>query len=209
MGEQSKDRAAEGAVAFWRWTEDYVCREHPEIGREGPVCPFLPTVVDNGGLRVEVDDSLDGTDVAALEARVREAIPVFEAMPQAPWKKALALVFAGVPGDRAAVVDEVQAALKPECVRRGLMLGQFHPRSTEAGARNPAFHANRAPFAAIAVRHMSYHDIVFLDRSAEMFREYQARYPEGPAGAGDADPFLVARYEAALARFGGVAVDAG
>ena len=181
--------------------EDYVCRPHPEIGREGAVCPFLPSIVADGGLRVEVDETLDGKDSAAMEARVREAVPVFEAIPLPPWKKALVLLFPNVAEEDADVVDRVQAAVKPDCVRKGLMVGQFHPRSTEGGARNPGFFANRAPFAAIALRHMSYHDIVFLDRDPDMFREYQVRYAEKLRGGGEIDPFLLDRYEAAEARF--------
>lgn len=203
MPEVPGEGAADKTSALWEWVEEYVCRPHPEIGREGPVCPFVPRILEEGELRVEVEDSLDGTDAQAIEARVREAVPVFEAIPLPPWKKALVLVFAGVPDERAAVVDEVQEALKPECVRRGLMVGQFHPHSMEPGARNAGFFANRAPVAAIALRHMSYHDIVFLDRSPEMFREYQARYADKLAGGGDLDPFLVDRYEQAVARFAG------
>jgi Domain of unknown function (DUF6875) len=202
VGNKLDVEATQAEAAFWQWVEEYVCRPHPEIGREGAVCPFLPNVVQADGLHVEIDDTLDGSDPAAMEARVRAAVPVFEAIPLAPWKKALALLFPKVVGADVTVVDRVQAAVKPDCVRRGLMVGQFHPLSTEPGARNPAFPANRAPFAAIALRHMSYHDIVFLDRDPEMFREYQDRYGDDFSGGRDLDPFLVDRYEAAAARFG-------
>jgi heptaprenyl diphosphate synthase len=122
-------------------------------------------------------------------------------MPDAHWK-ALVVVFPSVVGADVAVVDRVQSALKPDCVRKGLMVGQFHPLSAEGGARNPAFMANRAPFAAIALRHMSHHDIVFLDRDPEMFREFQARFGDEFSGGRDLEPFLADRYAAAAARFG-------
>jgi hypothetical protein len=202
VGEKLDATSAEAEAVFERWIEEYACRPHPQIGREGPVCPFLPKVLEAGGLRVEVDESLDGSDPAAMEARMRAAVPAFEAMPLAPWEKALVVLFPKLVGSDVAVVDRVQAALKPECVRRGLMIGQFHPLSTEPGARNPAFPANRAPIAAIALRHMSYHDIVFLGHDPEMFREYRSRYAEKISGGGDIDPFLVDRYERAAARFG-------
>jgi hypothetical protein len=193
---------AESTAVFWRWVKEYVCRPHPEIGREGAVCPFLPNIVRDGGLHVEVDDSIDGKDAAEMEVRMREAIPVFEALSGEPWEKAMVVLFPSVPEADAAIVDRVQEALKPDCVARGLMVGQFHPHSTEPGARNAAFPANRAPIAAIALRYMSPHDIVFLDRNAEMFREYRARYGEKLSNRVDIDPFLVDRYEAAVARFG-------
>ena len=192
---------SEAEAAFWQWVDDYVSQPHPEIGRDGPVCPFVPRLVESGNIHVQVDESLDGTDAAAMEARMRAALRDYEAMPNAQWK-ALVVVFPTVAGADVAVVDDVQGALKRDCVRKGLMVGQFHPLSTEPGARNPAFAANRAPFAAIALRHMSHHDIVFLDHDPEMFREFQARYGGEFSGGRDLDPFLVDRYTAAAARFG-------
>jgi heptaprenyl diphosphate synthase len=181
--------------------DGFVSRPHPELGREGPVCPFVPRLVEAGTLHVEVDDSLDGKDTAAMEERMRAAVTAFEALPD-PKRSALVVLFPNVVGPDVAVADRVQEALKPECVSKGLMVGQFHPLSTEPGARNPEFHANRSPIVAIAVRHMSHHDIVFLYRSPEMFREYEARYGDRYSNGGDLDPFLVDRYEAAAARFG-------
>lgn len=186
---------------FWRWVEEYVAQPHPEIGRDGSVCPFVPRLVEEGNLFVEIDDTLDASDAGAIEARMRRAVEDYLAMPDAYWKS-LVIVFPNVVGDDVEIVDRVQAALKPDCVPKGLMVGQFHPLSTEPGARNPEFPANRAPLPAIALRHMSHHDIVFLDRSEEMFREFDARFGEEYRTRDDLDPFLVDRYEAAAARFG-------
>ena len=192
----------EAEAAFWHWVDGYVTRPHPELGRDGPICPFVQRLAESGNIHVQVDDSLDGTDLGAMVARMRIALRDYEAMPNRQWK-AVVVVFPSVVGADVAVVDDVQQALKLECVRKGLMVGQFHPLSNEPGARNPEFLANRAPFAAIALRHMSHHDIVFLDRNPEMFREFDARFGEELSDAGrDRDPFLVERYAAAAARFG-------
>ena len=199
---QRLDVSSSAEAAFWHWVDEYVTQPHPELGRDGPICPFVQRLAESGNIHVEVDDSLDGTDAAAMEARMRIALRDYEAMPDQQWK-ALVVVFPGVVGADAAVVDDVQQALKLECVRKGLMVGQFHPLSTEPGARNPEFLANRAPFAAIALRPMSHHDIVFLDRNPEMFREFDARFgAELSDAARERDPFLVERYAAAAARFG-------
>ena len=189
-------------AAFWRWVDEYVTQPHPELGRDGPICPFVQRLAESGNIHVQVDDTLDGTDADAMEARLRIALREYEAMPDKQWK-ALVVVFPSVAGADVAVVDDVQQALKLECVRKGLMVGQFHPLSNEPGARNPEFPANRAPFAAIALRHMSHHDIVFLDRNPEMFREFDARFGDELSDAArERDPFLVERYAAAAARFG-------
>ena len=199
---QRLDVSSSAEAAFWHWVDEYVTQPHPELGRDGPICPFVQRLAESGNIHVEVDDSLDGTDAAAMEARMRIALRDYEAMPDRQWK-ALVVVFPGVVGADVAVVDDVQQALKLECVRKGLMVGQFHPLSNEPGARNPEFLANRAPFAAIALRPMSHHDIVFLDRNPEMFREFDARFGDELSDAArERDPFLVERYAAAAARFG-------
>jgi Domain of unknown function (DUF6875) len=195
------EEAAEIERSFWRWVGEYVTQPHAELGREGAVCPFVGRLVDSGNLHVEIDLTVSGADADAIEARMRTALEAYEAMPNAD-RKAVVVVFANVVGPDVAVVDRVQAALKDELVPKGLMVGQFHPLSTEGGARNPDFLANRAPFAAIALRPMSHHDIVFLDRSPEMFREYESRFGHEYASGRDIDPFLVERYNAAAARFG-------
>jgi heptaprenyl diphosphate synthase len=201
MAQELEAPTAKAEAAFWDWVDGYVTQPHPELGRDGSVCPFVRRLADSGNIHVQVDDSLDGTDAGAVEARMRVALRDYEAMPDRQWK-ALVVVFPTMAGADVAVVDRVQAALKLECVRKGLMVGQFHPLSTEPGARNPHFPANRAPFAAIALRHMSHHDIVFLDRNAEMFREFDARFGPELSGGSDRDPFLVERYAAAAERFG-------
>ena len=190
---------ASASAAFWSWVDEYVCRPHAEIGRRGVVCPFVPGMRRAGGLRVEVDLAIDGTDAAALEARVRAAIPVFEAIPLDARKKSLVLLFPNLGEQHGATLDQVQAALKPDAVRLGLMLGQFHPASMEPAARNPGFLANRCPVPALAIRHMATHDILFLDHDREMFAAYDARFGERFARGRVPDRYLVGRYEAACA----------
>ena len=196
--------AREAALeAFWAWIDDYVTKPHPEIGRAGVVCPFVPGIVRAGGLRVEVALDIDGTDARAMRDRVRAAIPEFLAMEQPEHRKSFVLLFPNVGPEHYATVDRVQAALKPEAVRQGLMVGQFHPGSDEPAARNPAFPANRSPVPALAIRHMASHDILFLGRvNTEAFDQYQVRFGDKHARGRVPDRYLRARYQSALDRFG-------
>ena len=38
-----KSRAAVRQVVAW--IRDYLCKPHPELGRDGPVCPFVPASI--------------------------------------------------------------------------------------------------------------------------------------------------------------------
>ena len=111
---------------FWRWVDEYVTQPHPQLGRDGPICPFVGRLVESGNLHVEIDETVHGDDAAAMEIRMRTAVAAYRALPNA-HRKALVVVFANVTGDDVAVVDGVQDALKGELVPQGLMIGQFHP----------------------------------------------------------------------------------
>src|SRR5262249_49614221 len=81
--------------------------------------------------------------------------------------KAFLVVFpsltAGGP-EGAALVDKVQASLKPYFVDMGLMLGEFHAANESPGLRNPAFRPLRSPIPMLAIRHMVESDLPFLIR---------------------------------------------
>jgi hypothetical protein len=51
-----------------------------------------------------------------------------------------------------------------EFVSRGLMLGEFHPKSDVGSVHNPDFPVMRSPSPMFAVRALSVHDLLFLDR---------------------------------------------
>jgi hypothetical protein len=102
------------------------------------------------------------------------------------------LIFPDVPIDRAhELIDAVQAELKPEFVRKGLMIGEFHTRNNVPGLHNDSFYPLRTPTPCLAIRHIVPSDLVFLDisRYSESVREqflraYLARFEETDADAG-------------------------
>jgi hypothetical protein len=104
------------------------------------------------------------------------------------------LIFPDVPIDRAhELIDAVQADLKPEFVRKGLMIGEFHTRNNVSGLHNDNFYPLRTPTPCLAIRHIVPSDLVFLDISKysesvreQFLRAYLARFEEPEAGAGDA-----------------------
>ena len=52
------DRAVDPVEVFWDWIHSYVVRPHPEIGRPGAVCPFVPALVKKQGIYLENHDSV-------------------------------------------------------------------------------------------------------------------------------------------------------
>jgi hypothetical protein len=60
------DRNTLGAVADW--TKSFVARPHRDLGRAGPVCPFVPVALDHKTLWLAAERSAgrSGTDVIQL-----------------------------------------------------------------------------------------------------------------------------------------------
>jgi hypothetical protein len=63
---------------------------------------------------------------------------------------------------RAAMVLDVQQALKAEAIAAGKMVGEFYPGHPMPGIHNPSFRPLAAPHPLLAVRTMVITDILFL-----------------------------------------------
>src|SRR5262245_20516456 len=107
------DLAALRSVA--EWVTSFVARPHKDLGRDGPVCPFVPTALEQQTLWLAAEhvagrSAADVIElVKACRMRFLQAEPV--AGDDATYKS-LVVVFADLPADRAkALFDEVLAQL--------------------------------------------------------------------------------------------------
>mgnify|MGYP000872252309 FL=1 len=138
---------------------------HPDLGRSGPVCPFVPESLKQDSFYIAVASGV--SDREKIKACVESVSAVFKNLEPRDGRsaifKSLMIVFPDVKAaDYESSIDAVQAELKSEFVRQGLMVGQFHPDQKETGLHSTAFHPFRAPLPALAIRHMHPADIVFL-----------------------------------------------
>ncbi|CCD84772.1 conserved protein of unknown function [Bradyrhizobium sp. ORS 285] len=151
---------------------DFLAQPHPNLGRDGNVCPFVPHALQRGLFRATI---VGTSDLESVDAAMREIIPVFQAMaPASPPKgrnaegdqilKSIIAVFPHVGADAAPeVIDALQRRLKSAYIRAGMMVGQFHPGCPEPGLHNPAFRPLQAPLACLAIRHITKYDAPFMD----------------------------------------------
>jgi len=154
-----------------RWVEDFLAKPHPELGRSGSVCPFIPKALQKNTIRFTV---IWAKDLAhqRLEDVVQHCRDVFlELEPKTgelAFYKALMLIFPDIPAKEASeMVDDVQKKMKPFFVEAGLMLGEFHQWNESPGLHNPAFRPLRSPIPMLAIRFMSELDLPFLDRMTD------------------------------------------
>lgn len=161
------------------WLSDFICQPSPDVGRPGPVCPFVGPSLQAGTLRVEVRPGYSEADIPMIRALISDMLTMFretEWQHSNPTMHALLLVLPDLPQRSWSLLDECQCAVKPALAEQGLMLGQFHPECTEPAARNSDFLVARSPIPMLALRNMAFHDILFLHHDARCFNAYDQRF---------------------------------
>jgi hypothetical protein len=149
------------------WIRGFLARPHQQLGRKGPVCPFVPVALrlDTIWMAEVVEKTLSFERLSTIITEYRN---VFLQMPPTSGPEAInksfLVVFPSLGGDGAAVIDRVQASLKKYFVEVGLMLGEFHAANESPGLRNPDFRPLRSPIPMLAIRHMVESDLPFLIR---------------------------------------------
>ncbi|WP_139063499.1 DUF6875 domain-containing protein [Streptomyces zinciresistens] len=149
------------------WLDEFVTQPHPRLGRPGAICPRLsPALRRNLVHLVAVRTGTGSLDEAvdtghALAGLYQELFPDSESFRAG----ALLAFFPGLPPEAATeFIDDGHARLRMDFVARGLMIGEFHPLSTVTSVRNPDLEVMRCPVPMFAVRALTRHDVLFLDR---------------------------------------------
>jgi hypothetical protein len=161
------------------WLDSYIRQPHSQIGRGGPVCPFVEPSQRAGALETRVRLVGATPSLHLITEIVRCSLDEFQ---EIKWKvsnpnlRALLIVLPDLPSRDYRLLDEAHAAVKPESVRQGIMIGQFHEHCQEKAARNPRFKVSKSPVPVLAVRSMAVHDVLFLADKKEWFEEYIARF---------------------------------
>jgi hypothetical protein len=196
------------AACYFR---EFLAKGHKDLGRTGPTCPFVPLALKKDSLYLGVVRTEGPTKRRQAMAAARQFLTRYGQLEPRQGKfevyKAVLLIFPNCPIEHAHdVIDKVQAELKPEFIKQGLMLGEFHLRNNASGLRNPAFFPLRTPTPCLAIRRIVPSDLVFLDMSKyeaatrrSFLRSYLERFEgEGAEALPAKDRKLVAQAREAL-----------
>ncbi len=171
------DRLNPVAASFTRWVDTHLMRPNPELGRDGPVCPFIRGTTTRTLLWAGLAAGGDRLDESALLRITEDALDIYQGLradhAYRAQQVALVTLFPGL--TRVDRIDAVHAAQKTTVVRAGLMLGQFYPGCRVPGLWNHRFHPLDAPVPMLVLRPMMSTDFPFLAGREEWLYAYFTR----------------------------------
>lgn len=168
VSEIERDYSPESALGkVVGWIRGFLARPHPQLGRPGLVCPFVP-----GALKLDTiwltELPNERPSFERLSAIVTAYRSVFVQMqpnsgPDA-MNKVFLMAFPHFDAEGTRVIEEVQSTLKRYFVEMGLLVGEFHAANENPGLHNPDFRPLRSPVPMLAIRHLVESDLAFLNR---------------------------------------------
>ncbi|MEU3827355.1 hypothetical protein GT045_15090 [Streptomyces sp. SID486] len=180
------------------WLTEYISANHPDIGRTGPICPFVAPSRKNRTLETRLRLVGHTPTLELIEEIARSSLREYERTTwqgRNPMLQAMVVVLPDLRSEDTGLLDLAQERVKDDFVARGLMIGQFHENCEVTAARNPRFAVSRAPVPLLAIRSIALHDIFFLADHPHWFRAYREKFGKffGPDST-VMDPLLVERY---------------
>ncbi|BAZ38582.1 hypothetical protein NIES4101_45210 [Calothrix sp. NIES-4101] len=151
------------------WVRNFLAKPHPDLGRSGKVCPYVPFALKADTIQLAVirPEKLIQQEIEDIVRKYRDVF--LQAEPttgEATIYKVFLLIFPSIQIENTpTLIDEVQQKLKPYFVEAGMMLGEFHMRNQSPGLHNSDFRPLRSPVPILAIRFMVEQDLPFLKSS--------------------------------------------
>jgi hypothetical protein len=175
------DLAALEAVADWIKT--YVVKPHKDLGRAGPVCPFVPEALERKTLWLAPEQIADRDMPDVIELINGYQRLFLDAQPtdgdDANYK-VIVVVFSDLSADRAQGVfdDVLQQLAVPSYVEDGIVFGPFYEGHEGTALYNSSFRPFQSPVPFLFVRHGVISDWKFFLDDEEWLNLWARRYGE-------------------------------
>jgi hypothetical protein len=170
------------------WIKTYVVRPHKDLGRAGPVCPFVPEALERKTLWLAPEQIAD-LEVPAVVELINGYQRLFlDAQPtdgdDANYK-VIVVVFTDLSADRAQGVfdDVLQHLAVPSYVEDGIVFGPFYEGHEGTAIYNSSFRPFRSPVPFLFVRHGVISDWKFFLDNDDQLNRWAHRYGESAVRA--------------------------
>jgi len=167
------DLAAMHEVATW--IRRFVAQPCAEMGRKGPVCPFVPYALKLDTIRLMI--------VRPAPIDLQQALTgyaeTFRNLPSEPTTKMFNFLLLLIPEIEEGVLRRTAKRMMPFFAANHMMVGPFGPNYQVASVRNPAYQdVWRAPKPIIGFRWMVQDDTVFAGRCQQFDRSFRPAYDQ-------------------------------
>jgi Domain of unknown function (DUF6875) len=163
------------------WIRSFVVRPHQDLGRTGPVCPFVPGALERKTFWL-VPEQIADRDVPDVVELVGGYKRLFlETQPPDGDDvdyKVIVVVFTDLPAGRAqGVFDDVLRRLAvPSYAEDGIVFGPFYEGNEGTAIYNSSFRPFQSPVPFLFVRHGVISDWKFFLDNEEWFDLWAHRY---------------------------------
>ncbi|ELJ8717596.1 hypothetical protein RUK98_003280 [Vibrio cholerae] len=154
------------------WMLNYVGEPNENINRAGAICPFIKKAHNTGSIYFVQYDAKN-QDFEEYRSRVFELISFYKdkELELPPEKKDLFSIIVIINNlseeNFPKFIDELHYSCRLNFMNEGLMLGEFHPHSRKPSARNENFNPLISPVPCFALRKITSHDILFINRDGD------------------------------------------
>jgi len=166
------------------WIKTFVARPNKDLGRAGPVCPFVPGACERKALwiapeRIAKQSLADVVDlVNGYERLLLRTQPVEG---EDTSYKAIVVVFTDLSADRAKeYMNDAQIAdlKRLSYVEDGVVLGEFHEMNAGSAIRNRSFQPFKSPVPFLLLRHAVISDWMFFLDNEDWLGFWARRFGE-------------------------------
>jgi hypothetical protein len=174
--------------AVGEWIKTFVARPHKDLGRAGPVCPFVPGALERQTLWLASEQIGDGGAPDVIELMSGYKRLFLDAQPadgEDVEYKVIVVVFTDMPAERAqGIFDDVLRELAtPSYVEDGIVLGTFYEGNDGTAIYNASFRPFQSPAPFLFVRHGVVGDWKFFLDNEEWLGLWAHRFGESAARA--------------------------
>jgi hypothetical protein len=170
------------------WIQTYVVQPHKDLGRAGPVCPFVPGALERKALWL-APEQIAGRDVPAVVELMKGYQRLFlDAQPtdgdDANYK-VIVVVFTDLPADRAAGLfgDVLQQLAIPSYAEDGILFGPFYEGNKGTALYNSSFRPFQSPVPFLFVRQGVVSDWKFFLDNEDWLNLWARRFGESAVHA--------------------------
>lgn len=170
------------------WIESFVARPHKNLGRPGPVCPFVPTSMERRTLWL-APERIGGRGVQDAVDLVRSYQRLFLGAQPTDGDnavyKSIVLVFTDLSADRANELfnDVLQDLAVPSYEDDGFVMGGFYEGNEGTAIYNSSFRPFTSPVPFLLIRHAVISDWKFFLDDEAWLKLWRQRYGESGAQA--------------------------